>query len=112
MAKQELVDMGEETDGMVESTSKLRDQIKALTGFDIMEDENTFKNIMEIVIGIGDAWEGLTDLERAGLLESLAGDLNLPENVEIHLKNIFNCKVNLKLYTTIIRKLDYESLKT
>ena len=65
--------MGEETDGMIESTSKLRDQIKALTGFDIMEDENTFKNIMDIVIGIGEEWENLTDLEQAGLLESLAG---------------------------------------
>ena len=72
-AKQELVEMGEDTDGMVESTSKLRDQIKALTGFDIMEDENTYKDIMEIIIGIGEAWEDLTDLEQAGLLESLAG---------------------------------------
>lgn len=111
-AKQELIDMGLETDGMVESTSKLRAQVKALTGFDIMEDENTFKNIMDIVVGIGESWEDLTDLEQAGLLESLAGDLSLPENVEIHLKNIFNCKVSLKLYTTIIRKLDYESLTT
>lgn len=72
-AKQELIEMGEDTDGMVESTSKLRDQIKALTGFDIMEDENTYKNIMDIIIGIGDAWEDLTDLEQAGLLEALAG---------------------------------------
>ena len=72
MAKQELIEMGEDTDGMVESTSKLRDQIKALTGFDIMEDENTFKNIMDIIIGIGDEWENLTDLEQAGLLEALA----------------------------------------
>lgn len=72
-AKQELIDMGEDTDGLVESTSKLRDQVKALTGFDIMEDENTYKDIMEIVIGIGEAWEDLTDIERAGLLESLAG---------------------------------------
>lgn len=72
-AKQELIEMGENTNGMVESTSKLRDQIKALTGFDIMEDENTYKNIMDIIIGIGDAWEDLTDLEQAGLLEALAG---------------------------------------
>ena len=72
-AKQELINAGLETDGMVESTSKLRDQIKSLTGFDIMEDENTYKDIMDIIIGIGDAWEDLTDLEQAGLLESLAG---------------------------------------
>ena len=73
MAKQELIEMGENTDGRVESTSKVRYQMKAFTGFDIMEDENTYKNIMDIIIGIGDAWEDLTDLEQAGLLEALAG---------------------------------------
>lgn len=72
-AKQELIDSGLETEGMVESTSKLRDNIKALTGFDIMADENTYKDIMEIIIGIGDAWKDLTDIEQAGLLEQLAG---------------------------------------
>lgn len=74
-AKQELIEMGQDTDDMVESTSILRDQVKALTGFDIMEDENTYKNLMEIIIGIGDAWKDLSDIEQAGLLESLAGEL-------------------------------------
>ena len=36
-AKTELEDMGEETDGVVESTAKLRDEIKALSGVDIMK---------------------------------------------------------------------------
>lgn len=74
-AKLELEEAGLETDGMVESTSKLRDEIKAVTGFDIMKDENTFKDIYEIVVGIGEQWSKLSDIERAGLLEKLAGGL-------------------------------------
>ena len=40
MAKTELEDLGEETDQYTESTSKLRDLVKSLTGFDILEDDN------------------------------------------------------------------------
>lgn len=72
-AKAELEDMGEDTDGMVTSTSKLRDLVQGITGFDIMEDENTFKSIYQIVVGIGKEWDKLTDVNRAALLEALAG---------------------------------------
>lgn len=72
-AKTELEDMGEDTEGMIESTSKLRDLVKGMTGFDIMEDENTFKSIYDIIIGIGKEWDNLNDIDRAGLLEALAG---------------------------------------
>ena len=72
-AKQELVDAGEETDGMVESTSKLRDLVKGATGFDIMVDDNTYKNMKEIIVGIGKEWDKLSDIDQAGLLEALAG---------------------------------------
>lgn len=73
--KQELELAGEETDGMVESTAQLRDLVKGLTGFDIMADEagTQFKDIYDIVVGIGKEWRNLTDVERAGLLETLAG---------------------------------------
>lgn len=72
-AKTELEDMGEDTEGMVESTSKLRDLVKGYTGFDIMQDEDTFKSIYDIIVGIGEKWEDLTDIQQAGLLEALAG---------------------------------------
>lgn len=74
-AKQELEEAGEETDGMVESTAQLRELIKGLTGFDIMADKagTQFKDIYDIVIGIGHEWKNLTDIEQAGLLEALAG---------------------------------------
>lgn len=73
MAKTELQEMGEETEGMVESTSKLRSLVKGITGFDIMEDENTFKDIYEIVLGIGKTWDDINDIDKAALLEALAG---------------------------------------
>lgn len=72
-AKTELTEMGEETDDMVESTSKLRSLVKGITGFDIMKDENTFKDIYDIVIGISEKWDSLNDIDQASLLESLAG---------------------------------------
>lgn len=72
-AKTELLEMGEETEGMVESTSKLRALVKGITGFDITEDENTFKDIYEIVLGIGKAWDDVNDIDKAALLEALAG---------------------------------------
>ena len=39
-AKSELEELGEETDGVTASTSKLREEIKALSGVDIMLDED------------------------------------------------------------------------
>lgn len=72
-AKSELAEMGEDTDDMVESTSKLRDLVKGITGFDIMKDENTFKDIYDIIIGISEKWDTLSDIDQASLLENLAG---------------------------------------
>ena len=72
-ADTELKEMGEDTDGLVKSTSKLRELVKGITGFDIMVDKNTFKDIYEIVLGIGKEWQGLNDIDRAALLEALAG---------------------------------------
>lgn len=76
-AKQELIEAGEDTEGMVESTSQLRDLVKGLTGFDIMTDEagTQFKDIYDIVVGIGEKWHELSDIDQAGLLEALAGEM-------------------------------------
>ncbi len=72
-AETELEDMGEDTDGLVKSTSKLRDMVKGMTGFDIMKNDNEFKDVYDIVVGIGEQWDKLTDVNRASLLEALAG---------------------------------------
>ena len=75
-ASTELAELSEETDEYTESTSKLRDLVKGLTGFDIMADEDTFKDIYEIILGIGKEWNNLTDVEQASLGEALAGKRN------------------------------------
>ena len=69
----ELKNMGEDTDGLVTSTSKLQALVKGITGFDIMKDKDTYKDIYDIVLGIGEKWKDLSDIDRASLLEALAG---------------------------------------
>ena len=64
---------------MAESTSKLRAQVAALTnvdgkgGFDIMADNDTFKNTYDIMLGISKVWGQMTDVKQSALLELLAG---------------------------------------
>lgn len=75
-AETELSELNEETDEYTKTTSKLRDLIKSLTGFDIMADEDTFKDIYDIILGIGKEWNNLTDAEQSSLGEALAGKRN------------------------------------
>lgn len=78
-AKTELEDAGLETEYMAESTASLRKQILALTnvdgygGFDIMQDEDSFKSTYDIVLGISKVWKKISDIDQAALLELLAG---------------------------------------
>lgn len=69
----ELAELGEEEDEFTKTTSKLQNLVKGLTGFDIMKDENTYKDIYDIILGIGKEWQNLTDIERASLTEALGG---------------------------------------
>ena len=73
-AKAELEAANEETDGLVESTSKLQEKIMALTGVDIMLDDSTFKSTYDILLEISKVWDDLTDVNRASLLEVIAGE--------------------------------------
>lgn len=76
-ATTELSDLGEEEDEFTQTTSKLQNLVKSLTGFDILEsDQKTFKSIYDILIGIGKEWKNLDDIERASLGEALAGKRN------------------------------------
>lgn len=64
---------GETTEGMAESTSKLRDKILALSGVDIMIDGNNFKSTYQILDELSDKWSKLEETERASLTELIAG---------------------------------------
>lgn len=72
-AKADLDELGESTDDLADSTSKMREELKALTGVDIMLDENTFKSTAQIIKEIGTNWDKMTDVSRAAALEKLAG---------------------------------------
>lgn len=72
-AKTELEELGDDTEGMVESIAKLRDLIKGISGVDIMLDANTFKSTYQIIDELGRVWKQLSDIDQAALLEAIAG---------------------------------------
>ena len=72
MTKTELEELGESTDDIL-STSKLRDLVMGYTNVDIMKDANTYKDMYTIISEIGEKWHDLEDIQRAALLEGLAG---------------------------------------
>ena len=69
----ELEAMGEDTTGAVETKSKLRAQLKGLTGVDILTDTGAYKSTYEILLEISKVWNTLTDEKRAGALELISG---------------------------------------
>ena len=79
-AKTEAEAAGESTEGMVESVSKLREELLKLTNnkVDIMLDDNTFKSSYQILKEMSQVWDQLTDVTQANILEKLAGK-RLPE---------------------------------
>lgn len=66
-AKADLEDAGEEVDGMCDSVSELQAKLLALTGgkVDIMLGKDTFKNTTEILREMSQAWDDMTDVNRA-----------------------------------------------
>lgn len=72
-AKTELEEAGLETEGMVDSTAKLRSEILALSGVDIMENANEFKSTYQIMDELAEKWEDLSDIQQATITELIAG---------------------------------------
>jgi TP901 family phage tail tape measure protein len=84
-SKTELEEMGEDVTNMATTTSQLQAKLLALTGgkVDIMLDANTFKNSTQILREMAEAWEDMTDIQRASALELMGGRL-LPLRIEIY----------------------------
>ena len=74
-ASTELEEAGLETDGMAESTAKLQKEIKALSGVDIMKNENEFKSTYDILDELANKWSDLTDIQQARITELIAGGI-------------------------------------
>lgn len=64
-ASTELQEAGLDTEGMATSTAKLREEMIALSGVDIMKDPNTFKSTYQILDELADRWSSLTDIQQA-----------------------------------------------
>lgn len=58
-ATTELEEMGEETDGLAQGLSKYREEIIALSGVDIMKDENTYKDMYDIFVQLAEVWDNI-----------------------------------------------------
>lgn len=72
-ASTEMQEAGLDTDGMAESTAKLREEIQALSGVDIMKNDNEFKSTYDILDELSTKWQDLTDIQQASLTELIAG---------------------------------------
>lgn len=113
-SKTDLESAGLDTEGMATSVSKLRDELISLTGVDIMENEDTFKSSYDILIGIGEVWDQLSDINQANVTELLFGKR---QNFALVYRNIY-CKTHLiagnalELCTTITEKSCYDGLTT
>ena len=68
-----LEQMGEETDGVVTSVSKLQEKIKALSGVNILTESGGYKDTYTILKEIGSVWESMSDIDQSALLELMAG---------------------------------------
>lgn len=76
----ELADMGEETDNVYTSASKLAEKIEGLTningtgGVKILEDdEETFRSIYDIFLDISKVYKDMSDTDASALLDLIAG---------------------------------------
>lgn len=71
--KSDMEAAGEDTEGMAESVSKLRAEIKSLTNVDIMLDDETYKSTYQILDELAQVWDKLNDITKANVLELLFG---------------------------------------
>ena len=75
-ATTELEEIGEETDGLAQGLSKYREEIKALSGVDIMKDENTYKDMYDIFVQLAEVWDNMEDVSQSRVAEILGGTRN------------------------------------
>lgn len=72
-SKTDAENAGIATDGMADSVSELRSELKQLAGVDIMKDDNTFKSTYPIMKELSDVWKDLSDTTQANITELISG---------------------------------------
>lgn len=77
-AKSDAENAGIEVDGMANSVSELRSELKSLTGVDIMLDSKNFKSTYQIMKELSQVWSGLSDVTQANVTETIGGKISYP----------------------------------
>lgn len=72
-SKTDAENAGIATDGMANSVSELRSELKQLAGVDIMKDDNTFKSTYQIMKELSEVWKDLSDTTQANITELISG---------------------------------------
>ena len=75
-AKSDAENAGIEVDGMANSVSELRTELKSLTGVDIMLDSKNFKSTYQIMKELSQVWGGLSDVTQANVTEMIGEKRN------------------------------------
>lgn len=75
-AKSDAENAGIEVDGMANSVSELRSELKSLTGVDIMLDSKNFKSTYQVMKELSQVWSGLSDITQANVTEMIGGKRN------------------------------------
>ena len=75
-SKSELEAMGEDITDLAEGTSKLRAEIKALSGVDIMISDTQYKDMYTTYVELAKVWDKLTQTQQNTILEDLGGKRN------------------------------------
>lgn len=75
-AKSDAENAGIEVDGMANSVSELRSELKSLTGVDIMLDSKNFKSTYQIMKELSQVWDNLSDVTQANVTEMIGGKRN------------------------------------
>lgn len=75
-AKSDAENAGIEVDGMANSVSELRSELKSLTGVNIMLDSKNFKSTYQIMKELSQVWDNLSDVTQANVTEMIGGKRN------------------------------------
>lgn len=74
-SKTDLEELGEDADDLADGFSKYAEEVKSISGVDIMLDaeKGTFKDIYDIFNELSGVWDKLSDTQQARLAEILGG---------------------------------------
>lgn len=69
----DLEKAGEDAEGAAISVSALRKELLALSGVDIMLDDNTYRSTYDIIVDLSKVWNQLTDIQQASITALVSG---------------------------------------